>query len=315
MKKKGDLRLIILSVLLAILMWAYVLTSTNPTISKTYRNIPITIRNQDKLENGGHTIIGLDEVNSVSVKLEGSRDKILNIKENDIYATLDVGELKEGIQAVNIEITAPNSVNISQVEPSEVNLNVQKVIEKQLPVNVVIADNLKDGKNVEINELSPDKITIKGPINQVSKVDRIEAKIDDPKYLDGKMHNVPITIVDKDGKNVEDLSKSNDDINVSFTVTETKTVYININLIGKLDKDYELVSSSVNPDAVVLKANGQILKGIDEINTYPINISSLRSNRTGEIKLDLPEGVELYDGENPVNYRIEVRRKNVNTAN
>ena len=315
MKKKGDLQLIILSVLLAILMWAYVLTSTNPTISKTYRNIPITIRNQDKLENGGHTIIGLDEVNSVSVKLEGSRDKILNIKENDIYATLDVGELKEGIQAVNIEITAPNSVNISQVEPSEVNLNVQKVIEKQLPVNVVIADNLKDGKNVEINELSPDKITIKGPINQVSKVDRIEAKIDDPKYLDGKMHNVPITIVDKDGKNVEDLSKSSDDINVSFTVTETKTVYININLIGKLDKDYELVSSSVNPDAVVLKANGQILKGIDEINTYPINISSLRSNRSGEIKLDLPEGVELYDGENPVNYRIEVRRKNVNTAN
>lgn len=30
---------------------------------------------------------------------------------------------------------------------------------------------------------------------------------------------------------------------------------------------------------------------------------------SGEVKLDLPEGIEVYNGEGLINYRIEIERK------
>ena len=52
MKKKNDVQLIVLSVILAIVMWAFVVTSTNPSVNRTFRNVPILVQNKDALEVG-----------------------------------------------------------------------------------------------------------------------------------------------------------------------------------------------------------------------------------------------------------------------
>ena len=73
MKKKNDVQLIVLSVILAIVMWAFVVTSTNPSVNRTFRNVPILVQNKDALEARGYTIIGLDEASNVNIRVEGTR--------------------------------------------------------------------------------------------------------------------------------------------------------------------------------------------------------------------------------------------------
>lgn len=306
MKKKNDIELIILSVLLAIVMWAFVVTSTNPSVNRTFRNIPILVQNKDELEKKGYTITGLEELTNVNLRVEGSRDKIVNIKENDIQASIDVENIREGIQTVDVKVETPSGVSISMIDPQDININVQKIIEKKLPVNLVIKDSLKDGKSVEVNEQSLKEITVKGPVSEVNKIDRVEVNINDPAYLDGKIHNLDIHVLDKNNKEVSNIEKSKSDINISFKVTETKRFKVNLKTYGDVAEGYEIKSYNISPEDVVLKGNGQVLENIEEIDTYPVNIDNLKSDRLGEIRLKLPEGVELYDGQNPINYKIIV---------
>lgn len=308
LNKKGDKQLIVLSIIVAIVMWTFVTTSTNPSTNRTFRNIPLIIQNQDKLEDSGYTIMSKDEANSVTVRLTGSRDKIVGLNQNDIQASINVMDAREGINSLNVKIDTPTGIYVDSVDPRQINLNIQRIVTKSLPVNIVIKDQLKDSKIVEVNEQNPKQITIKGAESVVNKVDRIEARIDDVDYLDGKIHNIPIKVFDKAGKSIEDIELDAKDVNISFLVYETKKVDVELKTKGKIAEGYVETLSAISPDSIVIKGPGSIIKHIDAIKTLPINITNLKTSKNGEVKLLLPEGVEVYDGENIINYRIEVQK-------
>ena len=302
----SDKQLLILSIIVAIFMWTYVTTSTNPSTNRTPRNIPIIIQNQDKLEDRGYTIVSKDDISSVNVKLTGSRDNIVSLKPDDIQASINVMDASEGINSLDVKVDTPTGIYLDSVDPSKINLNIQRIIAKKMLVNVVIDDKLKDGKIVELNEQNPKVIKIKGPESVINQVDRIEAYIDDPEYLDGKIHNVTVKVLDKKGQIVEGAVLDNKDVNLSFIVSETKKVKVNLKVRGDIANGYIETLRAVSPDTIVIK--GQVIRDIDEISTKTLIAGYIRSSKSGEIKLDLPEGVKVYDGDDTVSYKIEVQR-------
>lgn len=306
--KNNDNKLKILSVIVAIFMWTYVINSTNPTVNKVFRSIPVVIKNQEKLEESGYIIVGGDQNFTTTIKLKGTRERIIGLKAENIYASVDISHLREGIQSLAINVDTPSGVSVENSDPNQINLNIQKLITKKLPVNLIYSDNIKDGRIVEVNELKPKEITVKGPAGLVNKVDRCEVRVDDLNLLDGKVHNLNLQVVDRSGKVIEDVKRSDDDVNISFRVYETKKVNIKLNTFGVVNSLYEEVSRSINPESIVIKAPESVIKETDEILTKPININGLRYNATGEVELDLPESVEIYNGENKINYKIEMRK-------
>ena len=304
----SDKQLLILSIIVSIFMWTYVTTSTNPSTNRTFRNVPIIIQNQDKLEEKGYTIVSKDDITSVNVKLTGSRDNIVSLKADDIQASINVMDAKEGINSVDVKVDTPTGIYLDSVDPTKINLNIQRIVEKKMPVNIVISDKLKDGKIVEVNEQNPKVIKIKGPESVINQIDRIEAHIDDAEYLDGKIHNIDIKVLDKEGKIMEGAEVDNKDVNLSFYVYETKKVKVNLQVRGDVANGYVETMRAVSPDTVVIKGPGQIIRDIDEISTQTLIAGYIRSSNSGEVKLDLPEGVEVYNGDDTVTYKIEVQR-------
>ena len=65
---------------------------------------------------------------------------------------------------------------------------------------------------------------------------------------------------------------------------------------------------AVSPDTIVIKGPGQVIRDIESIPTQTLIAGNIRSSKAGEVKLDLPEGVEVYDGDDTVSYKIEVQR-------
>ena len=306
--KNNDNKLKILSVIVAIFMWTYVINSTNPTVNKVFRSIPVVIKNQENLEKSGYVIVGGDQSFTTTVKLKGSREKIIGLKAENIYASVDISDLREGIQSLAIKVDTPSGVSVENSDPNQINLNIQKQIIKKLPVNLTINDNIKDGRIVEVNDLKPKEITVKGPASLINKVDRCEVKVDDLNLLDGKVHNLNLQVVDRSGNPIGDVKKSDEDVNISFKVYETKKVKIKLNTFGVINNLYEEVSRTINPESIVIKAPESVLKDVNEILTKPVNVNGLRFTATGEVELDLPESVEIYNGENKVNYKIEMRK-------
>ena len=309
MNNKNDTKLKALSVLVAIFMWTFVINSTDPSASKTFRNIPVVIKNQDVLEKSGYTIVGKEQSYGTNVKLRGSREKLVSLKPANIYASVDISDLEAGVQSLDIEVDTPAGISVDEIDPGQINLNIQEVLEKTLPVNLVYSDEIKEGKFVEVNEMSPKKITVKGPASIINKVDRLELNVNDESLLDGKIHSLPLKVLDKNGKVIPGLDISHEDVNVSFLVSATKEVKISMQVNGNIDKDYEEAAREVSPDSIIIKGPESVLKDIETIKTYPINIRNLRAATSGEVKLDLPDSVEVYNGDDVVNYKIDIQRK------
>ena len=80
---------IILALIIAIALWAYVLGEVNPESTTTVKNVPINFTNQESLEDNGLTVLGSSQT-SISVSISGQRTAITKVEPGDFSVTCDV---------------------------------------------------------------------------------------------------------------------------------------------------------------------------------------------------------------------------------
>lgn len=309
MNKKEDRKLIVLSILVAIIMWAFVMTTTNPSLSKTVRNVPLTIKNQEQIQEEGYAIVGKDEVSSVNVKVEGSRADLISLSNEDLIASVELGSPTEGIKTVNVKVDGPSGVKVENVSPSNINFKIEKIVEKKLGIDLEIDDDIKDSKIIEVSEQSPKEVTIKGLRKNIDKVDKIVLKVDDEKVLDGKIHDIAITPVDKNGNVVENVELSQNEVSISFNVLASKEVDIKLDTIGTLPNNMQIKNLKINPSKVVIKGEQGVVEKIDSISTKKLNLSEITDKTFNKnIELEVPSGISLNDNDGFVNVSFKVEK-------
>lgn len=309
MSKKNDRKLIILSVLVAIIMWAFVMTTTNPSLSKTVRNVPLTIKNQENLQQKGYALVGKDEISSVNVRVEGSRSDLVGLSSEDLVASVDLGSPSEGIKTLDVKVDGPAGIKVEDVNPSNINFKIEKIVNKTLPIEVEIGDDLKDSKIVEITEQAPKEVEVSGLRKDVDRVDRIVASVDDEKYLDGKIHNIGLKPLDKDGKIVENVELSTNSLSISFDVLQTKEVEVKLEVKNELPGAMKIKETKINPESVVIKGDASTIDDIDEIKTEKLDLSNIKTLTYKEnLKLALPEGVGLNDNNGQVEVSVKISK-------
>lgn len=310
MNNKNDRKLIVLSILVAVIMWAFVMTSTNPSLSKTIRNVPLTIKNQEVMQKDGYALVGKDEVASVNVKVEGSRSDLVSLSAEDLVASIDLGVPTEGIKTLNVNVDVPSGIKIEKVSPSNINLKMEKIVKKDLTVDIKISDRLKESKIINVSEQSTKKITVSGLRNYVDKVDKIVLNINEEEYLDGKIHDIGVKPVDKDGKTVENVDLSQNDVSISFDVLQSKEVGVELNY-DNLPKNMQIEESKISPNKVIVKGEKSIVDKISAIKTREIDLSNLKNDEFEQrVELEIPQAVELNEGDYFVNVYVKLGKKN-----
>ena len=310
MNNKNDRKLIALSILVAVIMWAFVMTSTNPSLSKTIRNVPLTIKNQEVMQKDGYALVGKDEVASVNVKVEGSRSDLASLSAEDLVASIDLGVPTEGIKTLNVNVDVPSGIRIESVSPSNINLKMEKIVKKDLTVDIEISDRLKESKIINISEQSTKKITVSGLRNYVDKVDKIVLNINEEEYLDGKIHDIGVKAVDKDGKAVENVDLSQNDVSISFDVLQSKEVGVELNY-DNLPKNMQIEESKISPNKVIVKGEKSTVDKISAIKTREIDLSNLKNDEFEQrVELEIPQAVELNEGDYFVSVYVKLGKKN-----
>lgn len=310
MNNKNDRKLIALSVLVAVIMWAYVMTSTNPSLSKTVRGVPLTIKNQEVMQKEGYALVGKDEISSVNVKVEGSRSDLASLSSDDLVASVDLGVPTEGVKTLNIKVDGPSGIKVESTNPSNVNFKIEKIVKKDLPVEIKIPDKLKESKIINVSEQSTKKITVSGLRKNIDKVDKIILNIGKDEYLDGKIHDIEARPVDKSGKTVANVDLSQNDVSISFDVLQSKEVEIELDYEESLPKNMEVIEKKYSPNKVVIKGEKSIIDKIDKIKTEKIDLTNLKNNEFEKsLELVVPEAIEINDGDNFINVYIKIGKK------
>ena len=310
MNNKNDRKLIVLSILVAVIMWAFVITSTNPSLSKTVRNVPLTIKNQEVMQKDGYALVGKDGVTSVSVKVEGSRSDLASLTAEDLIASVDLGVPTEGIKTLNVKVDGPSGIRVEKITPSNLNFKIEKIVKKDLPVEIKISDRLKESKIINVSEQDPRKITVSGLRNNIDKVHKLIININSDDYLDGKIHDIGVRPVDKNGKTVKNIDLSKNDVSIAFDVLQSKEVKLEIDY-DNLPKNMQIEESKIAPEKIIIKGEKNILDKIYTIKTRKIDLSSLKNNEFEQsVELIIPESVELSDTDSFANVYIKLGKKN-----
>ena len=82
------------AVLFAALLWLIVVNVDDPVDTNIYRNIPVTVTNEEVVTNTGKTYQILDDTQTVTVAVTAPRSVLSQIKNNHIKSEADMREME-----------------------------------------------------------------------------------------------------------------------------------------------------------------------------------------------------------------------------
>lgn len=296
----------ILSILIAIGLWMYVMGSINPTTRQTIENIPVELLNQDTLEERGLAI--REEAGfSVNVVLEGNRSVLQQLDSEGIRATADVFGYEEGESSVPVQVTVPDNTRLKEVKPARINVTVDRLVATNKKVDVKFIGKAPADAEPKAIDMSPIEIEVKGAKKLVDSIKTLQVEINAAKLTDSpKAFQENLQVLNENGDQVYDVTLSAETVEVDAALYYTKTVPLEIKTTGRLPKKYELESLTGTEKIEVCGLKGD-LDDIDKIETKPVDMSKIKANTVLELNPILPSGVELAKGSKKPTAEIKIK--------
>ncbi len=296
----------VLSFVIAVLLWFYIIAVVDPSVDVTRRDIPVRFTNFKLLEEQGLCLINEDEV-TVELKIRGSRQKIASIEAKNIYATADLSNItKTGKASIPIAISIPYEYDeIVNKDPHNAEVYIDKIVTEAKDVKVITSGEVSNGYIAGEATTEVKKVTLKGAKTMLDRIGSVGAEIDFDDRTADINDNVELFFLDVDGKRINksnivyslvemDVKKAQ----VSCPVYKVKTVPV---VIDAVNANYKV---SVQPSSISVYAENEILEAVTEIRTERINLDQIDEEQTG-VKLVFPAEVKSRDGISEVSVKAE----------
>ncbi len=283
---------LLISFLIAIVLWAYVIGEVNPTITKSFADVKINLENQLSLEERGLAIESMSN-DTLSLTVKGERSRVQNVSKEDIYADVDLTAARSGRNELDINVKTPEKVNVESRSVSKVGLTIGELVAEERPVKVAYVGATKDDTEPFTVKLEPEDVTIRGAYSNVQKVTQVLAKISVDEIKDKETTlEAELIPVDKNGSKVSWIRLSSSQVQVKAVMTKTKKVDLEIPIQGENTADVKFDL----PKTVIIKGNADVVKNISKIQTEPVDMSLYQQNMSFEVKPILPDGIQLAEG-------------------
>lgn len=145
---KNKIPALLLSLIVALALWLYVVTTVKPETDQSFYNIPVALENERSLERQGLMLVSSDEA-VVSVKLHGRRagaeqaGSLQYPGDGGFEYGFRAGQPYPGLQGV--VSNGINSVTVAQRLTANVTVEIAEYAEKSVPVQILLQGTLEQG--------------------------------------------------------------------------------------------------------------------------------------------------------------------------
>lgn len=296
----------IISVVIALVLWVYVIQVENPTKTKTISDVPIQLLNEESLTARGLALSG--EANyTVDVQIKGKRADLSKINASDFIANADLFGYSLGKNYIPVTITAPDGITVLDVKPVKINVTIEERVEVAKPIKVIFVGRFDDGIEAGQITTQPSEIQVSGAKSEVSSVAYIKAEVSTSKLTaEGGTIQARAVAVNSQGDVVQNVRLSSAYIDVSAKLCQVKEVPLKVTTTGAVAPIYEVTSLNL-PTSVKIKGTKEALAGIKELTAAPIDISTISSTSKIPVSITLPDGVEFADGYENLTVDISIK--------
>lgn len=298
---KGDNMLKILSLVIAIALWIYVVQVQNPEREKTFKNVPVVFTQKTLLENKDLIVLN-DKDRTVDITLKGSMKNIVNIESTDVAVVADLSTIEEkGTHTVNTSVLLPyGNLEVVKKHPSSVSVEVDTLISKTFDIQVAATGTPKAEFVPGEMLANPKEVKVTGAKTIIDGISKIVAEVDvNGKDTDLAAVTVPKAYDSNDNEiGATHISFDVEELQVRCQMLKTKTV----NLIPVLSSDLRTEEFSYQPDknalsTINIKGPADVIDALTVIRTKPISINDINNAGDAEVTLSLPDRVSSIDGD------------------
>lgn len=296
-KGKSNLTPKILSVIIAIILWSYVMGIKNPDWPREYRNINVEFTNIEVLDRQNLVVMDPQEA-KINVSVTGRKSDMDGFTAaNNIVARLDLSGYSEGQNRVPVLVSLKDSastVRITDWEPSDVLVSIDKVVPKEISVNIRTEGEVPADYVLGDLVAKPQTILLRGPRSWINEVAEVFAVVQIDERTSTTTITSPIQLKDGKGNDVVGLQKTPSVVDITIPIYRKSTLPIEVVFENELPEEYVVTEIEVVPSRIGVRG-GNNIADLTSIKTQPIDVNLLLENPSLEVELDLLENVELLD--------------------
>lgn len=303
-----NLSTLLISFILAVVVWVSSVTAQNPTEQRTFRPVPIEIEGRSP----ELVLIG-DVPTQANVTLSAPRS-IWTRLENDpelVDTWIDLSGLPPGEHTIPVQVRVDiNPKRIIRVVPETVHFVLEPLVTQRMPVELAVEGDAPRGYRKGTPEVEPNEVTISGPQSEMVKVAHVQASVNVSGIRETKRITIPVEAVDNNGDVISKVNITPRTVTVTQPITLEggyRNVVVRVVTEGQPARGYRITSISVTPlNVTVFSANPQLVNDIPGyVETRPLNLNGLSDDVEYRVELDLPDAVSLV-GEQSVLVQVGI---------
>lgn len=301
MKEKltKNLGLKILSLSLAVLLWIVILNIDNPVITETFRDIPVTIINEQSLEEKDKTF-EITKGRRIDVKVKGKRSIIESLTTSSFQAVADLSMLSI-TSVASIDITVPRyreSVEIIDTGDYKLKVSLENRSMQQFRVEVVEHGTVAEGYYIKEKIARPNMIQVSGAETVINTIAEVVVDVDVSNQSENMKVKKTPKVYDKNGAVIDatKLKLNYEEVEVAVNLLKTKEVPLIINVTGEPFYGYRYTSLEYEPKTVKIAGEESELRKVSAIRGE-YNVNYKQSDFQGEVRIEdfIKEDVILID--------------------
>lgn len=287
---------LILSLLLAIVIWASAVTSSDPNI-ETELTIPLEVIQQA-------TDIAIVDLlpETVTLKILAPESIILHIEEdNPLTANINLIDIKAGTYLFPVRVEIPDylkPISILEQNPKQLKLKISNLISKTLQISIQVEGEPAIGYKTSGLEWDEVLATVTGLETKVDEVAAVVGILDISDASGTISKELTLQAHDENGDLVDAIALTPDIVRVNQVISLQggyRNVAVNVTTEGFVEPGYRFTSITPAPPTVmVFSENPQLVEQLPGyVNTKPLDLTGVDGYLETILELDLPNGVTV----------------------
>ena len=307
-----------LSVVVATLLWLYVITVVSPGSKQTFYNIPLVLGNESVLTERG-LMITYQSASSVNLELSGTRTDLAKVNAGNITVKADLSNIYEPGSQISVGYTvsypgnvASNAFVVESRSPARILLNVERRVSKSIPVEVKWVGSVPDGFIADRDNmlLEYPSIQISGPQSVTDQIEKAVIEVDLTDQRESISWDCQYTLCDAQDEPVDAglITTNADQIHLEVRIQRVKDIALTYHLVeggGATAADVEITLST---DKIRVSGSEAALDLMgDQLVVGTIDLSEITTDMNKTFSIPLEEGITNLTGISEVTATITLK--------
>ena len=271
----------LLSLLLAILLWNYVIsTNTNITRVKTLYNLTGNVSGQSVLTGNqlAMTEDPTEALSGLSVTVEAPQADYSKVSSGNVQVMLDLSNVRSaGSQEVPLRAPSPYG-RVRSISPQSLKLTFENLDSRNITINPELIGEADDYW-YNVSRLNPSVLTVSGASSVVQSIASARVNVDVTGMENSIVKVLPFTLLDADGNEISQtmLNRTTSSITVSLDIYPCKEIPFAADpaslVTGQPEKGYVVESVTIQPESVIVAADYELLDSLNQLMIDPVPVN------------------------------------------